>query len=199
MPVFYCVRHGMTVDDLPGSEKVTGWLEVPLNADGRVNARKAAVLLKAKGITSIVASDIKRTMQTAEIIGAELKLPVIKSEKLRSWNMGAMQGMLAETAKPFLTFFQKKPNATPPEGEKFQSFYSRFKNAWDSTITYVRKFPNAKPLLITHSQNLDIAPWFIKGIEPGRSLEFGEGVPPGAVLEVTVEGEKISIRKLRVG
>jgi broad specificity phosphatase PhoE len=187
----------MTRDDLPGQELVTGWLEVPLNAEGRLNAARAGRFLKSKGITSITSSDTKRALQTANIISDALGLPVIESEKLRSWNMGALQGMPAETAKPFLEFFQKNPDVRPPQGEAFQTFYNRFKGVWSATVSYVRKFPNAVPLLVTHSQDLDILQWFIKGIEPGKALEFGEGIAPGGMLEMRVE-DKITVRKLRV-
>jgi broad specificity phosphatase PhoE len=196
MCIFFA-RHGMTRDDLPGQELVTGWLEVPLNAEGRMNAARAGRFLKSKGITSITSSDTKRALQTATIIGDTLGLPIIESERLRSWNMGALQGTDAEVAKPFLEFFQKNPDIKMPQGEAFRTFYNRFRGVYQATLSYVRKFPNAVPLLVTHSQDLDILPWFIKDIPPGRLLEFGEGISPGGVLEMRVE-DKISLRKLKV-
>jgi broad specificity phosphatase PhoE len=188
----------MTADDRPGNEKVTGWLEVPLDAEGRLNAARAGRFLKSKGITSITASDTRRALQTAKIISTHLGLPVVESEKLRSWNMGSLQGMDADVAKGFLTFFQKNPNVRVPEGEPFMQFFNRFHGAYNTILAYARKFPNAVPLVVTHSQNLDIVPWFIKGIEPGRALEFGEGIKPGGILELSMLGDKITFRKLRV-
>ena len=192
------MRHGLTAEDLPGQEKVTGWREIPLNAQGRVNAAVAARYLKSKGITSITASDTKRASQTAHIVSDYLDVPVVESERLRSWNMGSLQGMDASVAKPFLTFFEKNPSVKVPEGESFQQFYNRFRTAWNTILAYERRFPNAVPLIVTHSQGLDMLNWFIKDIEPGRVLQFGEGIKPGGVLEVTVDGDEISVRKLRV-
>lgn len=194
----YFVRHGMTVEDLPGNEKVTGWREVPLNAEGRLNAARAARFLKSKGITSITSSDTLRAHQTAKIIGQQLSLPVVESDRLRSWNMGSLQGMDAEVAKGFLTFFEKNPSVRVPEGEPFQQFYNRFHGAFNTIVAYARKFPNAVPLVVTHSQGLDIIPWFLKGIEPGKTLEFGEGIKPGGVLELSILQDKLTLRKLRV-
>src|SRR5882724_505974 len=168
----YFVRHGMTAEDQPGQEKVTGWREIPLDAEGRLNAARAARYLKSKCITSITSSDTLRAHQTAKIIGTSLGLPVVESDRLRSWNMGSLQGMDAQTAKGFLTFFEKSPTVRVPEGEPFQQFYNRFHGAYNTLLAFIRKFPNASPLVITHSQGLDIIPWFIKGIEPGRTLEF---------------------------
>lgn len=198
MCVFYLCRHGLTDDDLPNHNVVSGWLEVPLNAQGRINARRAGRVLKDKGVTSITSSDTKRALQTAKIIAEELGLPIVESEKLRSWNMGAMQGMDHKVAEPFLTYFQKHPDVRPPEGERFRQFYNRFKGVWEATVSYVRKFPNAHPLLVTHSQDLDIVEWFLDDIEPGQSLEFGDGISPGGVLQASIDDNgEISLRKLR--
>jgi 2,3-bisphosphoglycerate-dependent phosphoglycerate mutase len=197
--VFYLLRHGLTDDDTPGREKVTGWLDVPLNEQGRRNAARAGRFLKRKGITHIISSDLERTCQTAEIVSDITGLKVADSDKLRSWNMGAMQGVEVETAKPFLSFFEKKPSVRPPDGEPFQNFYNRFKGAFYATVSHVKKFPALKPLIVTHSQNMDIVDWFLKDIPPGRALEFGEGIPPGGIMEVRIDDEgKISARKVRV-
>lgn len=198
MPIFYLCRHGQTNDDIPSHDVVSGWLEVPLNSQGRLNARKAAGLLKTKGITSITSSDTRRALQTAKIISQEVGVPIVESEKLRSWNMGAMQGMDHEVAKPFLTYFQENPDCAPPDGEKFRSFYNSFKSVWQATLSYVKRFPNARPLLVTHSQDLDLIWWFLEDIEPGGALEFGKGIPPGGILEVNIRDSGISVRKLGV-
>jgi broad specificity phosphatase PhoE len=194
----YFVRHGLTNEDLPNNDRVTGWGEIDINAQGRQNAARAARILKGKGITSITSSDSRRALHTAQIIGRELGLPVVESDKLRSWNMGAIQGMLHDAADPFLEFYEKNPDIAVPKGEKFRTFYNRFKGAFDSLISYVRKFPNAVPLVATHSQDLDLIQWFVKGIEPGRELEFGNGIKPGGIMEVRVDGDKITFRKVRV-
>ena len=188
----------MTAEDLPGQEKVTGWRTVPLNAEGRLNAARAGRYLKSKAITSIYASDTLRAQQTAKIISEHLSLPVVESDKLRSWNMGSLQGMDADAAKPFLTFFEKNPDIKVPQGESFRQFFNRFHGAYKAFLAYVKKFPNAVPLVVTHSQGLDIIPWFIKGLEPGRTLEFGDGLKPGGILELSIVGDKITLRKLRV-
>jgi broad specificity phosphatase PhoE len=197
--IFYMLRHGLTNDDMPGREKVTGWLDVPLNAQGRVNAAKAGQFLKRKGISHIVTSDALRAIQTANIVADICCLKVVESEKLCSWNMGHIQGMDIEAAKPFLTYFEKHPALRPPEGEPFNAFYNRFKGAFYGMVSYVRRFPNSTPLFVTHSQNMDIAKWFIKGIEPGELIQFGEGIKPGGVMEVSISMDgKISLRELKV-
>src|SRR5712672_2641235 len=145
---------------------VSGWSDVPLNKEGRLNASVAARRLKQLGITSITASDTIRAAQTAEIVSKYVGIPVVSTERLRSWHMGALEGMHHDAADPFLAFFEENPDVRVPDGERFRTFYNRFKGAFDSFVGYVKKFPQASPLVVTHSQNLDLIPWLIKGIEP---------------------------------
>lgn len=196
MRILFC-RHGLTDEDMPDNDLVSGWTAIPINAEGRANAARAARRLKDFRVTSITSSDTLRAKQTAEIISKNLGIPVVTSEKLRSWNMGAMQGMEHKLANPFLAFFEKHPDIKVPDGEAFRTFFNRFKGAFDSFVSYVRKWPNAIPVVVTHSQDLDMIPWFIKGVEPGKELEFGTGIQPGGILEVTV-GDRITVRKLKV-
>jgi broad specificity phosphatase PhoE len=194
----YWYRHGQTNEDLETNDLVSGWNDIPINATGRLNASRCARRLKDLGITSLTSSDTRRALMTSTIIGEYVGLPIVTTERLRSWNMGSLQGMDHDVADGFLEYFEKNPDIKIPNGESFRTFYNRFRTAFNAVVGYVRKFPNARPALGTHSQDLDLIPWFIKGIEPGRSLEFGKGIEPGGILEVRVDGPKISMRKLKV-
>jgi probable phosphoglycerate mutase len=69
------VRHGIT-DNLEGG-RIQGWGDTPLSARGRQQAQAAADRLKAQGTaTALFSSPVYRTMETANIIGATLGLPV---------------------------------------------------------------------------------------------------------------------------
>jgi uncharacterized phosphatase len=197
MPVFYLARHGETNEDLETHDMVSGWNDVPLNAQGRLNAAQCARRLKDLCITGITASDTPRALQTATIISKHLDIPVVESDKLRSWNMGALTGMERAIARPFLTFFETHPDVKVPQGEAFRRFYNRFEAVFNFFVSQVRRFPEARPLIVTHSQNLGITDWFIRDIEPGRSLEGSMHLKPGGILEVRVD-DKITMRKLRV-
>lgn len=194
----YFARHGETNEDLPDNDLVSGWNDVALNTQGRLNAAQAARRLRDLGVTSLTSSDTPRALQTARIISRDLDLPVVESSRLRSWNMGALTGMERETARPFLTFFETHPDIRVPKGEAFQTFYNRFEQVFNFFVSQVRKFPASRPLVVTHSQNLAILDWFIKDLGPGRSLEGCMHLKPGGILEVQVDEDKITMRKLRV-
>jgi broad specificity phosphatase PhoE len=195
--VILLARHGQTADDIPGKEKVSGWKEVPLNAEGRAEAARLGRFLKSKGITKILASDTKRTTQTAEIVSKIIGVPVTFTPHLRSWNMGSVEGMYAEAAKPFLKFFEKNPDLKIPNGEPFRKFYTRLKTAIKAIIAFAKKFPESRILVLTHSQDLDIVDWIRDGIEPGKAFEFGAGIPAGGCEELRISDEgKITTKKI---
>src|SRR5262249_51812475 len=135
---------------------------------------------------------------TAQIASDYLHIPVVESDKLRSWNMGALQGMLHASARPFLNFFEEHPDVRVPQGEKFEAFYSRFKGAFNSLVSYMRKWPDARPAVFTHSQNLALIEWFLSGKEPPGILKVSESMKPGSVFELRLQGDRLNFRKLRV-
>jgi broad specificity phosphatase PhoE len=187
----------MTNDDTPTNDRVSGWKPVPLNAEGRENARKLGRFLKSKGINKIISSDTKRALQTAEIVGEILGVKVIKTPGLRSWHMGSLEGMFHKVANPFLSFFQENPDIAPPQGEKFWAFYRRFRACINSIFKFAKAFPDARILVLTHSQDLDILKWIKDGIEPGEKLQFGDGIEPGGCLAVNAESiNDFTVRKV---
>ncbi len=95
-PKFFGIRHGDTEfnekDPETGLNKVHGWTQQPLNEKGIEQSHKAAEDFKDKDITQIVASDLPRAKQTANIIGKYLDVPVVTNPALRTWDMGDLDG-----------------------------------------------------------------------------------------------------------
>lgn len=174
----------MTSQDVPGQECVSGWNGVGLNEQGRSNARAAGAWLKRHGVTELVSSDVRRTRETASIIGRVTGLPVVESDKLRSWHMGALQGLKMQLAKPFLDFFKQHPTVKIPDGEPRDEFDSRVARVRQSILARAKQFPNARTAYVTHSQVMKEA----FGLEP----------KPGGILEVEVDGDKVKVRQVRI-
>src|SRR5262245_34289545 len=87
------VRHGATAPNLAGI-RCGGDLDVPLVEAGRRQAAAAAERIRALGIPVgvIVTSDLRRTRETAEIIGRLLGVemviePAFAERHLGAWNM----------------------------------------------------------------------------------------------------------------
>ena len=67
------VRHGETVDN--ARQIMQGQTQGELNERGREQARQVAERLAADPVDVIIASDLRRAIQTAEIIAAPHRLP----------------------------------------------------------------------------------------------------------------------------
>jgi probable phosphoglycerate mutase len=93
--VLTLIRHGET--DWNRTRRIQGSTDVPLNDDGRQQARDAAAALREEldlGSTVVVASDLARARETAEIIAAGLGLEVSRLyPELRERGYGEAEGL----------------------------------------------------------------------------------------------------------
>jgi len=87
-------RHGET--DWNAERRWQGHADVPLNALGRDQAHDLAARLAGEPIDAIYASDLSRARETAEIVGAELGLPVRVVPELREIDVGSWSGRTTE-------------------------------------------------------------------------------------------------------
>lgn len=120
----HIVRHGETTENKDNT--VRGWEPVHLNDTGRKEAEEAADELKAKGVDTIVSSDLQRAKETALIIGAKLGIAPTFDPRLRTWDVGEHAGKPCETSNPVLKEYVKdKPDTPVPGGESFNDFTNR--------------------------------------------------------------------------
>ena len=88
--VLFLVRHGETVDN--ARQIMQGQTQGCLNEKGREQARVVAERLAAESFDAIVASDLRRAIQTAEIIAEPHGLPVVTTPLLRERDWGGFTG-----------------------------------------------------------------------------------------------------------
>lgn len=86
----FLVRHGETVDN--ARQIMQGQTQGCLNERGREQAQQVAQRLANEKVDAIVASDLHRAIQTAEIIAAPHGLPVISIKLLRERDWGGFTG-----------------------------------------------------------------------------------------------------------
>lgn len=98
------VRHGATQHNLDG--QLTGQIDAPLSALGRRQAEATAGRLASWTFDEIVASDLARARETAEMISAHHAASLRLDPDLREIDMGSWSG------KPY-------HNWTPDERERF--------------------------------------------------------------------------------
>lgn len=82
----YLIRHGATV--LTAEDRFAGSSDVELSDEGRRQARRLAARLADDRIQAIYASPLRRTMETAAIIGRPFDLAPVPCDGLREIDHG---------------------------------------------------------------------------------------------------------------
>lgn len=95
--VTHLLRHGQT-EHTP-ERRFSGRNEFPLSAVGRAEAEAAAERAASLGVDVVVASPLRRTRETAEIVAARLGLPVLLDDDLVEMDFGDLEGLTADEAR----------------------------------------------------------------------------------------------------
>lgn len=179
MSNIYLFRHGSTEDNAKNVSR--GWTNHPLSPEGKKEVEKGAEKLKGLGIKAIVTSDLKRAVQSAEIISKMIKAPIVaKIKNLRTWNVGIY------TEKPrgeFPEEYYDNPKKKIPEGESLETFTNRVLGE----IREIKKFfKNEKIAIVAHNRVERIFDaWKEKGMPDNLDYDLDcfrkRGVDPGGV------------------
>ena len=89
MTLVYLVRHA---DHDYVGRGLAGRMAVPLNEGGRVQAERLAGRLARERVTSVWASPLRRTVETAEPVARALGLPLRTDEALQEIDFGGWTG-----------------------------------------------------------------------------------------------------------
>jgi broad specificity phosphatase PhoE/ribonuclease HI len=95
--VTHLLRHGQT-EHTP-ERRYSGRNELPLSLTGRAEAAAAAQRAKGLGVDVVVASPLRRTRETAEIVAAALGLPVTFDDDLVELDFGDLEGLTFDEAR----------------------------------------------------------------------------------------------------
>ena len=135
------VRHGATEPNLAGL-RCGGDLDVPLTPIGRREATLAAQRLRAQGlcIGVIVASDLQRTRETAEIISREIDgIEIVIEPGFAERHLGAWNLLPIAQTESWLA-----RGLVPPGGESDAAFASRIATAVRTLLSRCEQ----RPLLV---------------------------------------------------
>lgn len=125
------LRHGRTMDNVARRYSGPGGTDVGLDEVGRSQVHRSARELR--GIDVIVSSPMRRTMQTARAVAAELDLDVTTMSALREYDSGRWNGLTdTEAARrdPALhAAWLAAPDIAPPGGESLRVVAARVAGA----------------------------------------------------------------------
>ena len=147
----YFVRHGKT--DWNDQFRYQGATDIPLNDEGRKQARKAAARLAASDIEAVFASPLARASETAGIIaGLHDGLEVEPLSELTEVNFGEWEGLTVPEIKSgfgeelFSRWKKNQLHVAVPGGETMDGLWSRACRAAEK----IRHFHGTKLLVVGH-------------------------------------------------
>jgi len=194
-PARICVaRHGET--DWNNAGILQGWLDVPINERGRVQAREMARAFAAVGFSCVYASPLRRSLETAQIIAAELRLPTPTChDGLKERNFGVIQGIpkaeLAELNPALLEHILKRnPDSRFEQGESMDECATR---VLGGVMDIARQRAGERVLAITHGWAMDAIAREVRGLPRNALLHHKPTNGETLWLEATAS----SIRPLR--
>lgn len=141
--MIYLIRHGLDDERFIG-----GYSNVGLIDEGIKQMNETGIWLKEKikDVNKIYTSDIKRAIQSAEIINSYLNLKIEITDILRELDKGLLNGLDKEIAKISYPDYIKVNNINIkyPDGESMLDLYNRIKKLLDT----INNYDNS--LIITH-------------------------------------------------
>ena len=136
MTTLYLVRHGETVDN--ANKIMQGQTQGELNENGIRQAQELGEVWKDRPIDVVIASDLKRSIDTARIIAEPHGLEVMTTPLLRERDWGGFTGRFIPDLKN---------EVWPDDIETSENLLSRA----GEFIAYVKEtFPGKKVLAVGH-------------------------------------------------
>jgi broad specificity phosphatase PhoE len=180
------IRHGQTDWNIEG--RWQGQADPPLNERGREQARRVAQYQSKFGFAALYSSDLRRALETAQIIGAEMGLTVVGESRLREVNLGQWQGMLsadiqAQYPDGFRLWHESPLAVQPPGGEDIPALMTRVLEAINDII---ERHPKQRIGVVSHELPIAI----VLCRSAGLGLDHLRSMIPqnGAWNEVVLEG-----------
>ncbi len=150
--LLFLARHGETEWNRAG--RWQGQTDIPLSEAGRAQARAMAACLVGRGVVDVHASDLRRAIETAEIVAGALGIaPAKRDARLRERGFGCFEGLTREEcaerhAEAWARYLADR-RSTPPGGEPQVEVAARIVEA----LTEIARAPRASgeaTLIVSH-------------------------------------------------
>ena len=152
------VRHGENRANLT-KEFSHRLIDYPLTAKGRLQAEQTAAYLSAYPVTQVFASPLKRALETAEIIAAELGVSVEVLAPFRELDVGTLETQPPTAASWRLhdeiirAWATGDAEARFPEGENFTELVARVRRGYEMIL---RGRDDETLVLVAHGGSLSL-------------------------------------------
>lgn len=206
MAKIIAVRHAESIANTKGIYQGQTY-DTPLSSLGKKQALALAKELKNYKIDKIVASPLKRTMQTAQIISSKIGLSLQKEKAVIETNHGRWEGQKKEWIyKNYPTVSQtwaiKPASAVFPEGEAFTDTVDRvgqfiFCDEWKGNTLLVTH-DNIVRIIICLANNIFIDKMWDIDLDPASISIFKiKGINGKKKLETMKTNNTLHLRGLK--
>ncbi len=178
------VRHGQSEWNAVG--RWQGWADPPLSALGREQARRAVP--RVRGADVVVSSDLRRALDTAAIMAAELDLahPTVMAS-LRERDVGDWTGLTRAEIDRRWPGTLSGPMPEPPGGETSSRLLERVLAA---VTELAETYPDRRVLAVSHGG-------FIRALERHLGVD-PDPLPNLGGVDVTTDGGRLSVGTRRL-
>ena len=142
--MIYFLRHGQ--DD---EKYVGGWSDLSLTSEGIEQIKDSALWIRDNlNIKRIVSSDIKRALESSEILSSIIDVPISLDTNLREQDKGLLNGILRSEAKKKYSWYKNNEVTVDtifPNGESLRDLYKRINDYLDEIMNF-----DDDTLVVTH-------------------------------------------------
>lgn len=125
MATLVLIRHGQSIWNL--ENRFTGWVDVPLSAKGKEEAKRAGELVRDFKFDVAYTSMLSRAQETLRIVLETIgqQPPIIRDQALNERHYGDLQGLnKADTAARYgdeqVKIWRRSYDVPPPNGESLE-------------------------------------------------------------------------------
>ncbi|MEK7512694.1 MAG: class I tRNA ligase family protein, partial [Patescibacteria group bacterium] len=164
------MRHGESISNLKpeSNTEARDKDKFALTLRGRVEAEKTARALKKEKIDLVVASDFRRTRETAEVITNTLGIaPATLDKRFREVDTGIFEGCHDNEYHAYFTSLAEKFVKRPPRGETLRELGKRI---YEGIAALEEKHHGKTILVVSHEYPIWIAEAVLRGWSEERSV-----------------------------
>ena len=190
------IRHGESLGNL--EKRIQGQAEYPLTQKGRDQALSLARRLRRekRAIGTVYASDQSRAASTAEILGAELVVPVHLDARLREYDAGVLNGLVFDDLETLYPDIWRAWTTSPewvefPGSEGTESFHARLAALLSDVLEH--HSDGECVALVSHGGSLGMLLTHILGIDVHRPTPFFFDNASLSIVRFTPRGPRLSL------
>lgn len=172
MTRIYLVRHGQTLWN--HAARYQGHTDIELSETGRKQAYTLAQRLAREKIDAVYASDLKRALETANILAAPHNLPVKTLSELREINFGVWEGLTFDEIKNKYQELAERWHISPatvkiPGGETFGEVKER---AYKVILKLAQRHDPGAIIVVTHGGTIRTIICALLGIDLNNAFRI---------------------------